>query len=178
VQQLRDGLHNFFAVFVRVLRDLDGQATSSSAGPGQVEVEPQVSSGDCLDGFYQGTRAALAERGRASATIVLPAVDATAIGALIALFERAVGFYATLVNINAYHQPGVEAGKKAAAGVLALQRKVAAALGPEPREAEAIAAAAGAPDEAETVHHLLQHLAANGRARQEGEGASARFGRP
>ena len=34
---------------------------------------------------------------------------------LIALFERAVGFYAGLVNINAYHQPGVEAGKKAAA---------------------------------------------------------------
>ena len=35
-------------------------------------------------------------------------------GGLIALFERAVGFYATLVGINAYHQPGVEAGKKAA----------------------------------------------------------------
>lgn len=31
---------------------------------------------------------------------------------LIALFERAVSFYASLVNINAYHQPGVEAGKK------------------------------------------------------------------
>jgi glucose-6-phosphate isomerase len=37
------------------------------------------------------------------------------VGALIALFERAVGFYASLVGINAYHQPGVEAGKKAAA---------------------------------------------------------------
>ena len=35
------------------------------------------------------------------------------VGLLIALYERAVGFYATLVNINAYHQPGVEAGKKA-----------------------------------------------------------------
>jgi len=30
------------------------------------------------------------------------------------IFERAVSFYASLVNINAYHQPGVEAGKKAA----------------------------------------------------------------
>lgn len=27
-------------------------------------------------------------------------------GALIALYERAVGIYASLVNINAYHQPG------------------------------------------------------------------------
>ena len=57
-------------------------------------------------------------------TITVPRVDARTVGALIALFERAVGFYATLVNINAYHQPGVEAGKKAAAAVLALQGKV------------------------------------------------------
>ena len=60
-------------------------------------------------------------------TITVRQVDARTIGALIALFERAVGFYATLVNINAYHQPGVEAGKKAAAVVLDLQRKVAGA---------------------------------------------------
>ena len=46
----------------------------------------------------------------------------------IALYERAVGLYASLVGINAYHQPGVEAGKKAAAGVLDLQRRVLAAL--------------------------------------------------
>ena len=31
---------------------------------------------------------------------------------LIALYERAVAFYAELVNINAFHQPGVEAYKK------------------------------------------------------------------
>ena len=43
---------------------------------------------------------------------------------LIALYERAVGFYASLVGINAYHQPGVEAGKKAAGAVLALQQKI------------------------------------------------------
>ena len=45
-------------------------------------------------------------------------------GALIALYERAVGLYASLVNVNAYHQPGVEAGKKAAAGILDLQKQV------------------------------------------------------
>ena len=61
-------------------------------------------------------------------TITVPRVDARTVGALIALFERAVGLYASLVGINAYHQPGVEAGKKAAAGVLALQAKVLAAL--------------------------------------------------
>jgi glucose-6-phosphate isomerase len=49
--------------------------------------------------------------------VSLPEVTPATVGALIALYDRAVGFYATLVNINAYHQPGVEAGKKAAAGV-------------------------------------------------------------
>ena len=43
---------------------------------------------------------------------------------LIALFERAVGFYASLININAYHQPGVEAGKKAAGNVIELQHQI------------------------------------------------------
>ena len=38
--------------------------------------------------------------------------------------ERAVSFYAELVDINAYDQPGVEAGKKAAAEVIQFQKKV------------------------------------------------------
>lgn len=33
-------------------------------------------------------------------------VTPRSVGALIALYERAVGIYASLVNINAYHQPG------------------------------------------------------------------------
>ena len=33
-------------------------------------------------------------------------VTPRAVGALIALYERAVGIYASLTNINAYHQPG------------------------------------------------------------------------
>ena len=46
------------------------------------------------------------------------------LGALIALFERTVSFYAELININAYDQPGVEAGKKAAAIVLETQKQL------------------------------------------------------
>jgi glucose-6-phosphate isomerase len=83
---------------------------------------------------------------------------------LIALYERAVGLYASLVGINAYHQPGVEAGKKAAAVVLELQRKLVAALaerGAAGATCEELAAAAGAPDEVETVFHLLERLCAN-----------------
>ncbi|MCY1062531.1 glucose-6-phosphate isomerase [Nannocystis sp. SCPEA4] len=175
VQQLRDGLHNFFAVFVRVLRDLDGQVT----GPGQVEVEPRVSSGDCLDGFYQGTRAALAERGRASATLVLRDVDAAAVGAMIALFERAVGIYAELIDVNAYHQPGVEAGKQAAKGVLQLQGAVLSALpgGPGGKTCRELAEALGADPVA--VWQVLRHLAINGRVSVDSlvDPATAQFAR-
>jgi len=160
VQQLREGVPNFFAVFVRVLE------TGGSAQ----EVEPGVTAGDYLHGFLLGTRAALFENERESMTITVPRVDARVVGGLIALFERAVGLYASLVGINAYHQPGVEAGKKAAASVLALQGKIMAALSTTPQTAEQVAEGAGARDQAETVYLLLEHLAANGRARPAGDG--------
>ncbi len=87
-------------------------------------VEPEVTSGDYLQGFLLGTRQALHENGRESITITIKEVSPFSVGLLIAFFERAVGLYASLININAYHQPGVEAGKKAAAAVIDLQRKV------------------------------------------------------
>jgi glucose-6-phosphate isomerase len=99
------------------------------------------------------------------------------VGELVALYERAVGFYASLVNINAYHQPGVEAGKKAAAAVLELERKVLEVLrAGEGREmtVEEVAQSAGTGD-GETVFWIVRHLAANpehGVVRGLPEGAS------
>ncbi|MEP7274229.1 MAG: glucose-6-phosphate isomerase [Acidobacteriota bacterium] len=155
VQQLRDGINNFFATFVRVLE----------TGGSDFEVEPGVGCGDYLHGLLLGTRAALWENERQSLTITVARVDARSIGALIALFERAVGLYASLVGINAYHQPGVEAGKKAAADVLALQIKAQAALSPTPSTAEVIARMINEADQIEAVYLILEHLAANNRAR-------------
>lgn len=167
VQQLRDGVNNFFVIFIRVLE----------AGGEPVQVEPGVTAGDYLHGFMLGTREALAGNDRQSMTITIPRVDARSVGVLIALFERAVGFYASLIGVNAYHQPGVEAGKKAAAGVLALQAKIAAVLTAAPRTAGEIAAAIGQPDAVETVYLLLEHLAANGGAKiaQPGPPAQTTF---
>ncbi len=159
VQQLRDGVHNFFLTFVEVLADQDGPA---------LEVEPNVTSGDYLLGFMLGTREAMHQNARESMTLTLPDVSPRSVGALIALYERAVGLYASLVNVNAYHQPGVEAGKKAATAVLGLQHSVLAALRATrtPRTADQVAAAAGVADQAETVFKVLEHLAANGRLRR------------
>ena len=153
VQQLRDGTADFFVTFVRVLRE--------RAGAG-LEVEPGATSGDFLDGFLLGTRRALFESGRPSVTITIPEVSAGTLGQLIALYERTVGLYATLVGINAYHQPGVEAGKKAAAAVLEAQKALLGAMRGELgsfRTAEELARKAGVG--AETAWHLLEHLAAN-----------------
>jgi glucose-6-phosphate isomerase len=79
---------------------------------------------------------------------------------LIALYERAVSFYASLVNINAYHQPGVEAGKKAAATFLDTLNAVRGNVTAEPKTADQIAIAIQA--DAEDVYHCLNHLTANG----------------
>jgi glucose-6-phosphate isomerase len=155
VQQLRDGVNNFFVTFVRVLE----------SGGSPLEVDPGVTAGDYLHGFLVGTREALYGNDRQSLTITIRRVDARTIGALIALFERAVGLYASLIHINAYHQPGVEAGKKAAAAVLSLQAKAHAALSSTPQTASQIAAAIGAAESAESIYLILEHLAGNGRAK-------------
>jgi glucose-6-phosphate isomerase len=167
VQQLRDGVPNFFALFIEVLKDRNGPS---------VEVEPHTTSGDYLLGFLLGTRSALSEQGRASMTLTVPDVSARTLGALIALFERAVGFYASLIGINAYHQPGVEAGKKAAALVLSAQHALLKALDATPRGIVELASRAGNLD-AETCFSILRHLAANGRITSHGRGPSATFSR-
>ncbi|MCC5788439.1 MAG: glucose-6-phosphate isomerase [Opitutales bacterium] len=154
VQQLREGVPNFFAVFIEVLLDRNGDSIAVD--------EEGMTSGDYLHGFYLGTRQALSENGRPSLTITLPQVDCGGVGSLIALFERAVGFYASLVNVNAYHQPGVEAGKKAASSILQRKKEIRTLLSTQ-KEALTVAQIAkklSSADE-ETIYRLLCHLAAN-----------------
>ena len=111
------------------------------------------------DGFWQGTRRALRDSGRSSATICVDRVDERVMGALVALFERTVSLYAELINVNAYHQPGVEAGKKAASDVLALQAKLMAAITGEPKNVAALAEEVGA--DAADCWPILLHLSVN-----------------
>jgi glucose-6-phosphate isomerase len=155
VQQLREGLLNFFAVFLEVLKDRDGE---------RLEVEPGITSGDYLDGFLLGTRDALYEKGRQSITLTVDEVTPFTVGVLIALFERAVGFYASMIHINAYHQPGVIAGKQAADEVLALQKEVVRVLaenGGHEWSADEIAQKLDEPLEAERVFKICEHLSHN-----------------
>jgi len=160
VQQLRDGINNFFIILIRVLE----------AGDPDPDVGDDATVGDFLNGFLLGTRTALHDNDRQSITLTIPRVEARSVGALIALFERAVGFYASLIGINAYHQPGVQAGKKAADDVLKLQRQILQALSETGQPAEAIARYLEDTENAEAIYLILEHLAANGRAVAEGDG--------
>ena len=170
IQQLRDGLNNFFVTFIQVLLDREGKS---------MQVEPGITSGDYLHGFYLGTRQALWESGRQSITLTIERVDGFYVGLLIALYERAVGLYASLVNINAYHQPGVEAGKKAATVVLQLQGVVFEFLSKNASRgftAQEIADALSGQSSAETIFKICQHLAANRELTAEGRnGLRTRF---
>ena len=150
VQQLRDGVLNFFVTFIEVRKNRRGE---------RFEVEDGITSGDYLEGFLRGTRNALYENGRESITISIAEVDAFNVGMLIALYERAVGFYGSLVNVNAYDQPGVEAGKKAAIKLLQIQRQVGEKLVGQARTAEELARSIDA--DPEDVFHVLRHLTSN-----------------
>jgi len=128
VQQLRDGKRDFLAVFVEVLKDeypmpaylgeLDAVKACNLEGTAMID--------DHLFGFLHGTRSALRAAGRENLLISIGEFDLRSLGALIAFFERVVGFYASLVNVNAYHQPGVEAGKKSAEEIIEMQGQVMA----------------------------------------------------
>lgn len=151
VQQLRDGVNNFFATFIEVRKGRAGHS---------IEVDPGTTTADYLQGFLRGTRKALHESGRKSLTISIPEVTPFQLGLLIALFERTVSFYASLVNINAYHQPGVEAGKKAAGTFLETLNKVRGHLTAYAKTADEVATEIDA--DPEDVYHCLTHLSANG----------------
>jgi glucose-6-phosphate isomerase len=170
-QQLFEGAPDFFVTFVLVGEDRRAAA---------IEVEPGLTLGDFLFGYAEGTRNALYEAGRESVTIGVRSVSARSLGALIALFERAVGIYAELIDVNAYNQPSV--AKDAARPVVELQRAVTAFVAQldEPQTADAIAEGIGRPEEVETVFKLLDRLARDyGRgiaATSHGSQFSARFG--
>lgn len=174
VQQLRDGVDNFFVTFIEALDD-----EQSEFEPVEGVGSSAVTAGDFLFGFLEGTRRALTEKGRRSLTITVRQCDARAVGMLVALFERSVGFYASIVNINAYHQPGVEAGKRAAGELLALQAKVIDALRAKSEPASAAELAKELSADESTVWRILRRLSANahrGVNVVDGEGMSTRYG--
>lgn len=143
VQQLRDGPDDVLVHFIAV-------------HPGPMSSPLLQDAADTQLSLLHGTRSALNEVGRPTVSITLPDLSPHTLGALIALFERAVGLFAELVDINAYDQPGVEAGKQAATGLVDDIHRVERALSTTPKTAETIGDELGIPTE--ISWHICTHL--------------------
>ena len=156
VQQLREGPDDHFVTFVELLDITPGPAA------------------DTLSALMAGTRAALHQVGRRTMTLSFEHFDELHFGALVALFERAVGFYASFVNINAYDQPGVEAGKQCAGVVLALQEVLLRSLR-EGAEGDAVHLAGLVDADPDLAFHVLRRLAALELIESEGSGLERIF---
>jgi len=149
VQQLRDGPSGVMVHFI----DVAGQGADSHL---------MQDAADLQFALLSGTREALANSGRPVLSITLPNLEPASLGALIALFERAVGFTAEVWDINAYDQPGVEAGKRQSKFHLDQITDVLSALGPTEFTAKELAGALGLDHR--IVWQIATHLAHTGRA--------------
>ena len=152
IQQLNDGRNDFFATFIEVMRDAR-----------DIALPENLTMGDYLHGFMYGLTAALSSKQRQVITMQIASVSPDNLGSLIALYERAVAIYAEFIHINAFHQPGVQAYKLAAKGVLEVREKFFAALKNRPVSGTAaeLAQQAGLPDQIFAVTGWLDRAAAN-----------------
>lgn len=153
IQQLNDGRNDFFITFLEVLSDdLD------------ISVGDGIYMGDYLHGFQAGLAAALSSKGRQVIQMTIDTVDEYNLGMIIALYERTVAFYAELIGVNAFHQPGVEAYKKASKKIIEMlleaQEKLPELSGMSGTAAE-LAEKVGFGDRVDDFEGILAKFAAN-----------------
>ena len=74
--------------------------------------------GQLLDAECRATFLALVEAGRPCGMITFPAVSAGSVGEYLMMMELAVAYAGELYGIDAFDQPGVEAGKLATYGLM------------------------------------------------------------
>ncbi len=155
IQQLNDGRDDFFVTFIEVLEDTL-----------HIPVGDNVFMGDYLHGFQAGLATALKKKNRKVIQMRIGKVDAFSLGMLVALYERAVAFYAELININAFHQPGVEAYKKESKVIISLLLQVIGklpSLAGQQGSAAQLAEAAGFMQQLEDFEGILAKFANNPR---------------
>ncbi len=74
--------------------------------------------GQLLDAECQATHLAVVDAGRPSCVMTFPRVDAAAVGEWLMWMEMATTYGGLHYGVNAFDQPGVEAGKRATYGLM------------------------------------------------------------
>jgi glucose-6-phosphate isomerase len=116
-----EGPHDKVVTLVRVARP---RADVALAVPDAYRPHAEIAylhghtMGELLEAERRATEAALRKAGRPTVSIELPRLDARALGELLALLELATAYAGGLYGVNAFDQPGVEAGKRYAQGLL------------------------------------------------------------
>jgi len=92
--------------------------TVSSQNIEELAYLDKTSLSEVIKAECDATRFSLANNGLPSSYLEIAHIDEQHVGALIILFEIAVVFLAELLEVNAFDQPGVEAGKQYMYGLL------------------------------------------------------------
>jgi glucose-6-phosphate isomerase len=121
MQLMMEGPHDKVVTLVRVASPRADLALSVPAGyRGHAEIAylDGHTMGELIEAERRATDAALRKAGRPTLSIALPRLDARAVGELLFLLELATAYAGGLYGVNAFDQPGVEAGKRYAQGLL------------------------------------------------------------
>ncbi len=121
LQLMVEGPHDKVVTLVRVV---EPRADLAMAVPEGYRAHAEIAyldghtMGELIEAERRATGAALRRAGRPTAAIELPRLDARSVGELLMLLELATAYAGGLYGVNAFDQPGVEAGKRYAQGLL------------------------------------------------------------
>jgi glucose-6-phosphate isomerase len=118
---MMEGPHDKVVTLVRVAAPRADVAVSVPAGyraHAEIAYLDGHTMGELIEAERRSTDAALRKAGRPTLSIELPRLDARAMGELLFLLELATAYAGGLYGVNAFDQPGVEAGKRYTQGLL------------------------------------------------------------
>jgi glucose-6-phosphate isomerase len=121
LQLLMEGPHDKAVVLVRVVQpraDVAMQVPDAYRAHAEIAYLHGHTMGELLEAERVATEAALRQAGRPTAAIEIPRLDARSVGELLLLLELATAYAGGLYRVNAFDQPGVEAGKRYAQALL------------------------------------------------------------
>ncbi len=118
LQQVMEGARDKFLWFLRVqTSEVNGPTLEKNLFDCQ-QLMHGKSMGQLFNAMATATRAALAKAGVQSLTLTTEQLNERTVGALFMLLECVVGALGEAMDINAFDQPGVEAGKIIARSIL------------------------------------------------------------